>query len=581
MPIHPEVSWTYALPHMRLNNTQHTIHNTQHTTHNTQHTTHNTQHTTHNTQHTTHNNQQPTTNNQQPTTNNQQPTTNNQQPRTKNQQPTTNNQQTTNNKQQPQPHTNTHNHTQTHTTTTHTHHHHHHHHNTHTHHHHHNTHTTTTTHTYTPPPQHTQRRLRAFRRFVLWHSKMEVVAALHHSSGLRTSTAAQFSSTAVEPIAPRVVDSLPPAEEFTRPVYGHVHQEQFAAGEMSEKMMEFPVVQKQVFVQAILVVVGSLPPAEEFTGPVAQVHQEQLSASETTENIAEIPVVQEQVIVQAIPRVVGSLPPAEEFTGPVAQVHQEQLSASEMTVDIAEIPVVHQQVIFGMRPERLVDARGPQGGLERVRHSAVEPPIPGCVVLVQEPEAHDNTTTRYLLKKEEVDELLAISLQLRTPAQRARLHELISSSQARRRKRKKRRKRRLPRTSSRLSRCRKLWRFRSCSSSTLSSSSPFVPQRQILMVQTLQQTTEYPQLLYVSGGRCPCCAGPACHAVSTVLICTWLVFLVTLHLALCSCVFVWPKMLCITAGTHHAVAGLLATMLLALCSCSLSSGPRSSASWPV
>ena len=280
----------------------------------------------------------------------------------------------------------------------------------------------------------------------------------------------------------------------------------------------------------------------------------------------------EQVIVQAIPRVVGSLLPVEEFTEPVFdQVHQVQISASEMTVDIAEIPVVHQQVIVGMRPERLVDARGPQGGLERVRHSAVEPPIPGCVVLVQEPEAHDNTTTRYLLKKalqrkkeeeeeaekkEEVDELLAVPLQLRTPAQRARLFELISaSSQATRRKRKKRRKRRLPRTSSRLSRCRKLWRFRSCSSSTLSSSSPFVPQRQILMVQTLQQTTEYPQLLYVSGGRCSCCAGRACHAVSTALICTWLVFLVTLHLALCSCVFVWPKMLRIMASTHHAVAG--------------------------
>ena len=75
------------------------------------------------------------------------------------------------------------------------------------------------------------------------------------------------------------------------------------------------------------------------------------------------------------------------------------------------------------------------------------------------------------------------------------------------------------------------------------------------MVQTLQQTTEYPQLLYVSSGRCPCCAGRACHAVSTALLCTWLVFLVTLHLALCSCVFVWPKMLRIMAGTHHAVAG--------------------------
>ena len=42
------------------------------------------------------------------------------------------------------------------------------------------------------------------------------------------------------------------------------------------------------------------------------------------------------------------------------------------------------------------------------------------------------------------------------------------------------------------------------------------------MVQTLQQTTEYPQLLHVSGGRCPCCAGRACHAVLTALVCTWL-----------------------------------------------------------
>ena len=117
-----------------------------------------------------------------------------------------------------------------------------------------------------------------------------------------------------------------------------------------------------------------------------------------------------------------------------------------------------------------------------------------------------SSSTPAAQREEEVDVLLDIPLELRTPAQRARLFELISaSSQARRRKRKKRRKRRLPRTSSRLSRCRKLWRFRSCSSSTLSSTSPSVPRRQILMVQTLQQTTEYPQLLYVSSGRCPCC----------------------------------------------------------------------------
>ena len=43
--------------------------------------------------------------------------------------------------------------------------------------------------------------------------KMEVAAALHHSSGLRTSG----------------------------PVYDQVHQEQFAAGEMSENLVGIPV----------------------------------------------------------------------------------------------------------------------------------------------------------------------------------------------------------------------------------------------------------------------------------------------------------------------------------------------------
>ena len=43
--------------------------------------------------------------------------------------------------------------------------------------------------------------------------------------------------------------------------------------------------------------------------------------------------------------------------------------------------------------------------------------------------------------------------------------------------------------------CRKLSLFRSCSSSTVVDI-PFVPQRQILLVQTTQQTTEIPQLLF-------------------------------------------------------------------------------------
>ena len=155
-----------------------------------------------------------------------------------------------------------------------------------------------------------QRRLRAFRRYVLWHSKMEVATALHHTSGLRR--------TAVEPSTPFVVGSLPPGEEFALPVFYQVHQEQSAAGEMTENSVESPVVQEQVIVQAILRVFGSLPPCEVFAAPVFdQVHQVQFAAGETTVNIPGIPVVQEQVIVQAPPRVVDSLPPAEEFTEPV------------------------------------------------------------------------------------------------------------------------------------------------------------------------------------------------------------------------------------------------------------------------
>ena len=38
---------------------------------------------------------------------------------------------------------------------------------------------------------------------------------------------------------------------------------------------------------------------------------------------------------------------------------------------------------------------------------------------------------------------------------------------------------------------------------------PFVPQKLIPMVRTIQQIKEMPQLLFVGGGRCPWCAGCA------------------------------------------------------------------------
>ena len=148
----------------------------------------------------------------------------------------------------------------------------------------------------------------------------------------------QFSSTAVEASAPQVVVSLPPFEEFTEPVYNHVHQEQIVTGEITLNIVEHPAVQEQLTVQEIpqvsvveriqelcsftglmnpqistvsleaSQVVGSLPPVEEFAEPVCnQVHQEQIVAGEMTQNIIQNSAVQEQVIVQEIPPVVEQI----------------------------------------------------------------------------------------------------------------------------------------------------------------------------------------------------------------------------------------------------------------------------------
>ena len=61
----------------------------------------------------------------------------------------------------------------------------------------------------------------------------------------------QFSITAVEASAPKVIGSLPPLEEFAAPVYNQVHQEQIVAGETTQNTVEIPTVQEQVIVQEI------------------------------------------------------------------------------------------------------------------------------------------------------------------------------------------------------------------------------------------------------------------------------------------------------------------------------------------
>ena len=44
----------------------------------------------------------------------------------------------------------------------------------------------------------------------------------------------------METSAPQVIDSLPPLEEFTEPVYNQVHQEQIAASETTGNVAEIP-----------------------------------------------------------------------------------------------------------------------------------------------------------------------------------------------------------------------------------------------------------------------------------------------------------------------------------------------------
>ena len=101
-------------------------------------------------------------------------------------------------------------------------------------------------------------------------------------------------------------------------------------------------------------------------------------------------------------------------------------------------------------------------------------------------------------------------------------------------------------------------------------------------------------LLQVAGWRTWCVGVPSALWSSlllrgegsrcvSALVCTRLVFLVTLQLALCSCVFVWPTMLRTMAGSYqkdiYAVAGFAGDSAYRAVLLSLSSGPRCSVSW--
>ena len=283
-------------------------------------------------------------------------------------------------------------------------------------------------------------------------------------------------------------------------------------------------------------VVGSLPHGEVFAAPVFnQVHQEQLTGGEIPENLVEIPVVQKQVIVQASPHVVGSLPPVAGFTSPMYNpVHQEQFSAGDTAENFAVFPVVQEQVLVGMRPAPLSEVAGPQSAAATGGYVAAGVLLLGAPSLADSlAEAIDGSTLSFLLqhalevKRKEEEEAVetaeleklekkvaAAESKLLVELQRdreegvhvtsqtwdslSRVEQLavwwyLAKDEVRKRKdkrrKKKRKKKKLPKVSSHSScgraRCR---------------------QRQYA-------GHFFPCVSLRHGGRCPCCAGRACTQV--------------------------------------------------------------------
>ena len=185
----------------------------------------------------------------------------------------------------------------------------------------------------------------------------------------------------------------------------------------------------------------------------------------------------------------------------------------------------------------------------------------------------DSRTVRFLLgkvlarkkveeeRRQQVQELL-VQLRARAGAEHAARYG-SSSSTGKRRKRKRRKKRRRPRSSSRPSRCSKLWRLRRCSFST-SSSSPGVeayPQGRESQLPYTWWLMFLLCALVVVCGHGMCMAG----------------LLVTLHPAVCS--LACRPFVADNSGSTRLV--LLVTKHLTLYSLYPSSGPRCATSWPV
>ena len=334
----------------------------------------------------------------------------------------------------------------------------------------------------------------------------------------------QFSRTAVEGSASQVVDPLPPIEEFTGPVYNLLHQKQFAAGEMPENLVEIPVVQEQVIVQAIPEVVDPLPLVHQFTGPgFNQVHHERFAAGETTENLVDFPVVQEQVVVQALPEVVDSLPPVEEFTGlGFNRVHHELLAAVPSTTEF--FPMSDEEsgeLPAGVRPAPVDEGR-PQAKVQRRTVEQLVAAMPGLpaldapVPLVKEQLVDVlSLKAKYDLEMDKLEDRILQGFPVSAAEKEAWRRWASRGGEFSLRKKKKRKKKKLPRGYSQCKTVQKTGRLHRSKGvvdvhavTSSSSSSFWVPcsqfidrvwtsrcaQRRVPSVQTAQQTGDILQV---------------------------------------------------------------------------------------
>ena len=137
-----------------------------------------------------------------------------------------------------------------------------------------------------------QRCLRAFRRYVLWHSEMEVATAIHHTTRLRTSTT--IAATQTVNFAP-VLAAAPYAATASMPVVEHVTPD-LAVYTASAPAHEFSVsapVNEYVGSARVIEYVTPAPVTTLLEPPVPAVYTVQVCheapQSQTVEKIVEIP----------------------------------------------------------------------------------------------------------------------------------------------------------------------------------------------------------------------------------------------------------------------------------------------------